>query len=387
MDLINYKDKFEGLDTPFYFYDTQLLRDTINEAKRCAAVIPSAMIHFAVKANANKCVLKAVKEAGLGTDCVSGGEIERCIEAGIPADKIVFAGVGKTDKEIRLGLEKHILCFNAESMEELEIIDTLAGEMNTKANVALRINPNIDAHTHKFITTGLEENKFGISADDVVKAIGKIHRAANLNYYGLHFHIGSQILRFDCFALLSLFINKLQDELESEGIHDTRSINVGGGLGVDYSSPMENPMPDFKDYFDTFQKNLKLRPGQMLHFELGRALTAQCGALITRTVLVKKSQKKNFAVVDAGFTDLIRPALYQAHHKIINLNTSTVSDTYDVVGPICESSDVFDKDIRLDTVHRGDLLAILSAGAYGFVMASQYNCRRLPEEVTSDILK
>ena len=387
MDLTTYKDKFEKLETPFYYYDTRILKETLAEANRCAAEIPSAMVHFAIKANANSTLLNYVKDAGMGADCVSGGEIQRCIDAGIPASKIMFAGVGKTDKEIRLGIEKGILCFNVESLAEIDIINQLAGEMQKKARVALRINPNIDAHTHKFITTGLEENKFGISMDDMIPAILKVEHADHLEYYGLHFHIGSQILNFNSFKILSCTINKLQNKLEAAGITTTRSINVGGGLGIDYEHPQEHSIPDFKAYFDTFKRHLQLRPGQALHFELGRALCAQCGALITRTVLVKKTRTKQFAIVDAGFTDLIRPAFYQAHHKILNISSSGTHQKYDVVGPICESSDVFDKDIRLNSVQRGDLIAILSAGAYGYVMASQYNCRQLPQEYFTEDLK
>ena len=387
MDIYALKERFEQLETPFYYYDTDLLDRTIDEAKRYAALIPAAEIHFAVKANANPVILRHVRDAGFGADCVSGGEIERCLEVGIPANKIVYAGVGKTDREIRLGIERGILCFNVESLPEIEIIDQLAAEQQKTARIALRINPNIDAHTHKNITTGLEENKFGISLDDMEKAVQAVMKAANLELFGLHFHIGSQILEFDCFEALSKKINELQDLLESKGYPTLPSINVGGGLGVDYAQPEKHPVPDFESYFATFAKHLKLRPGQSLHFELGRALCAQCGSLITRTILVKKTKTKQFAIVDAGFTDLIRPALYQAHHQIVNLSSRAPKETYDVVGPICESSDVFDTDIQLDAVSRGDLLALLSAGAYGFVMASQYNCRRLPGEYTSEDFK
>ncbi len=383
-DIYGLKERFDRLETPFYYYDTALLDRTLEEAKRCAAAIPTAEIHFAVKANANPVVLRHMRDAGIGADCVSGGEIERCLEVGIPASKIVYAGVGKTDREIRLGIEKGILCFNVESLPEIEIIGQLAAEQKKTARIALRINPNIDAHTHKNITTGLEENKFGISVDDMEKAMKAVIRADYLQLFGLHFHIGSQILKFGCFTTLCKKINSLQDLLEKKGYPVMPGINVGGGLGVDYAHPEKHPMPDFEKYFATFAKHLKLRPGQTLHFELGRALSAQWGTLVTRAILVKKTKTKQFAIVDAGFTDLIRPALYQAHHQIVNLSSRAQKQTYDVVGPICESSDVFDTDIKLPAVRRGDLLALLSAGAYGFVMASQYNCRRLPKEYTSE---
>ena len=388
MDLSTISEQFHKLKTPFYYYDTALLNETIAEAKRCASIIPEAAIHFAVKANSHPTILKKMQEAGFGADCVSGGEIVRCIEAGIPGPKIMYAGVGKTEEEIRLGIEKDICCFNAESMEEIHATAKIAQSMGKIARIAIRVNPNVDAHTHKNITTGLEENKFGISMDDLVPSIRMIKRSKALEYYGLHFHIGSQILQFDCFKELCSVINKLQKKLENQGIISP-SINVGGGLGIDYIHPERHPVPDFRGYFNVFAMHLKLRTGQTLHFELGRALSAQWGSLITKTLYVKRTKKKKFAIVDAGFTDLIRPALYQAYHKIENIDNSTGRRaTYDVVGPICESSDVFSKDIKLNTVYHGNLLAIRSAGAYGAVMASQYNCRKLPKEYTTeDLLK
>lgn len=375
-------------ETPFYYYDTDLLKQTLQTAQQAALQIPNSLVHFAIKSNANLSVLQYVRDTGFGADCVSGGEIQLCLKAGIPADKIMYAGVGKTDKEISFAIENGILCFNVESLEELDIINQLAGQKGRTVNVALRINPNVDAHTHEYITTGLEENKFGIALDDMLKAVRRAEKLPNVNYYGLHFHIGSQILNFNSFRVLSNRINKIQDTLEAAGIQ-TKSINVGGGLGVDYDKPQENPIPDFQKYFAVFKKHLRLRPGQAFHCELGRALSAQWGALITRTIFVKKTSTKRFAIVDAGFTELIRPALYQAHHKIINLTASDKRrHRYDVVGPICESSDTFGTDELLPAVERGHLLAILSAGAYGEVMASQYNCRPLVKAYcTEDFIK
>ena len=378
MELKKYKEAFRTLPTPFYFYDTELLSATIAKAQQ-AAQSADAEIHYAVKANANPTVLKYMRDADFGADCVSGYEVKHCIEVGIPASKIMFAGVGKTDAEILYAIEQGILCFNVESLPELDVINQLAAAQNKVVNIAFRINPNIDAHTHAYITTGLEENKFGITMDDMIPAIRHAQKLTNVNFYGLHFHIGSQILVLRSFTLLCQRINKLQDKLEREGI-TVPSINVGGGLGVDYQNPEKNTIAAFDKYFSIFKKHLKRRPGQKLHCELGRALTAQWAALITRTVFVKQTANKQFAIVDGGFTDLIRPALYQAHHKIINLDGGRKKEKYDVVGPICESSDVFDKDIMLNKVQRGDLLAILSAGAYGHVMASQYNCRPLIKE-------
>ncbi len=385
MNLTN-TNRFKGIRTPFYFYDTELLRQTLNTINEETKKYQGYFVHYAVKANANLKVLKVINEAGLGIDCVSGGEIEQVLKAGFPANKIVFAGVGKSDWEIELGIDNGIFCFNVESIPELEVINEIASAKGKVADVCFRINPNVGAHTHANITTGLAENKFGIAMEDMEKVIRLAEGMKNINFKGLHFHIGSQILEMDDFVALCNRINELQDQLEKAGIK-LEIINVGGGLGIDYNDPQGNPIPNFKDYFATYNKYLKLRPGQTVHFELGRAVVGQCGALITRVNYVKKCTIKQFAIVDAGMTDLIRPALYDAHHKTINLSSNAPEETYDVVGPICESSDVFDKDIKLAGTKRGDLIAMLSAGAYGEIMASGYNCRVLPVGYTSDELK
>ncbi|MBR0259453.1 MAG: diaminopimelate decarboxylase [Prevotella sp.] len=377
------KEKLERIQTPFYYYDTELLRETLwainNEAKKHEGFC----VHYAVKANANPRILRIIREAGLGADCVSGGEIEASVRAGFPSSKIVYAGVGKSDWEINLGLDNDIFCFNVESIPELEVINELAAKKGKVARVAFRLNPNVGAHTHANITTGLAENKFGIDMRDMLKVIEEAHHLSNVKVVGLHFHIGSQILDMGDFEALCNRVNELQNELERHRI-TVEHINVGGGLGIDYQHPNRVSIPDFKDYFDTYAKKLKLRPGQTLHFELGRAVVAQCGSLITRTLYIKKGSVKQFCIVDAGFTDLIRPALYQAYHKIENISSEEPKETYDVVGPICESTDVFAKQIDLNCCHRGDLLAIRSAGAYGEIMASQYNCRPLPKGYMSD---
>ncbi len=332
-----------------------------------------------MKANANPAILRRISEAGFGADTVSGGEIAAAINAGFKAEDIVFAGVGKTDGEILLGLREGIGCFNVESAQELEIIEQLALEERKVARVALRINPNIDAHTHHYITTGLEENKFGLDISVVPQMIQKCMQSKALSFVGLHFHIGSQITTLEPYRMLCERINAIQEDLERQGITSIKSINVGGGLGVDYDDPDKHPIADFDPYFALFHNHLKLRDGQQLHFELGRAVVAQCGSLITRVIYVKEGIGKRFAIVDAGMTDLIRPALYQAHHKIENLTgAGRELRQYDVVGPICESSDVFGHDEMLPEVHRGDLIALRSAGAYGEVMASRYNLRSLP---------
>lgn len=378
-------EKFQSMQTPFYYYDTELLRQTLRTINEEAGKHEGFVVHYAVKANANPKLLRIIREAGLGADCVSGGEIEASIKAGFPANKIVYAGVGKSDWEINLGLDADIFCFNVESVPELEVINALAAEKNKIARVAFRLNPNVGAHTHANITTGLAENKFGIAMRDMEHVIDEAAKMKNVKFVGLHFHIGSQILDMGDFEALCNRVNELQEQLESRNIR-VEHINVGGGLGIDYEHPNRVPIPDFKAYFDTYAKKLKLRPGQTLHFELGRAVVAQCGSLITRTLYIKEGAVKKFAIVDAGFTDLIRPALYQAYHKIENITSEEATETYDVVGPICESTDVFCKQIDLNRTTRGDLLAIRSAGAYGEIMASQYNCRKLPQGYASDEL-
>ncbi|MBR2238149.1 MAG: diaminopimelate decarboxylase [Prevotella sp.] len=376
-------DKFAPLRTPFYYYDMDLLRQTLDAINREAKKHEGFVVHYAVKANANTKVLRAIRQAGLGADCVSGGEIEACVKAGFPGEKIVYAGVGKSDWEINLGLDNDIFCFNVESIPELEVINELAAAKGKVARVAFRLNPNVGAHTHANITTGLAENKFGIAMRDMIPVIERAQQMENVHVVGLHFHIGSQILDMGDFQALCNRVNELQDELERHHL-SVEHINVGGGLGIDYQHPNRVPLPDFRAYFDTYARKLKLRPGQTLHFELGRAVVAQMGTLITRTLYIKEGAVKKFAIVDAGFTDLIRPALYQAYHKIENISSDEPLDTYDVVGPICESTDVFAKQIDLNRCHRGDLLAIRSAGAYGEIMASQYNCRPLPQGYVSD---
>ena len=376
-------EKLERIQTPFYYYDTELLRATLRTINAEIQKHEEFVVHYAVKANANPRILRIIREAGLGADCVSGGEIEAALKAGFPAEKIVYAGVGKSDWEINLGLDNDIFSFNVESIPELEVINELAAKKGKVARIALRINPNVGAHTHANITTGLAENKFGIAMRDMESVIEHAASMQNVRFVGLHFHIGSQILDMGDFEALCNRVNELQTQLESHRIH-VENINVGGGLGIDYQHPNRVPIPDFKVYFDTYAKKLKLRPGQTLHFELGRAVVAQCGSLITRTLYIKEGATKKFCIVDAGMTDLIRPALYQAYHKIENISSEGPIETYDVVGPICESSDVFAKQIDLNCSHRGDLIAIRSAGAYGEIMASQYNCRKLPQGYASD---
>lgn len=371
-------EKFKDIETPFYYYDKALLNDTLKTIKEELTKHQGYHLHYAIKANANIDVLREIQKAGFGVDAVSGGEIQRALDAGFDASKIVYAGVGKGDWEINLGLDAGIFCFNVESLEELNIINELAAAKGKTAKVCFRINPNVGAHTHANITTGLAENKFGIAMEDMETAVKTAVALANIEFIGLHFHIGSQILEMGDFEALAKRINELQDRLEEQDI-TVKNLNVGGGLGIAYDDPDGKPIPDFKKYFDTYANNLKLREGQQMHFELGRAVVGQMGSLITRVLYVKHAHVKQFAIVDAGMSDLIRPALYDAHHEIQNLTSTEAEETYDVVGPICESSDVFGKDEKLPACHRGDLIALRSAGAYGEIMACQYNCRKLPK--------
>lgn len=374
-------EKFNSIQTPFYYYDKAILQQTLDTINAEAGKYEGYKVHYAVKANVDPTLLGIVNASGLGCDCVSGGEVERCLMAGFAPSKIVFAGVGKADWEINMALDANIACFNVESEPELEVIDALAGAKGKLANVALRVNPNVDAHTHKYITTGLSENKFGISMEMLDEVVDKALELRNINLIGLHFHIGSQLLEFEPFEMLCSRINDLQDRFEARDV-TFKTINVGGGLGVDYVNPDENLIPDFATFFATYNKYFKLRPGQELHFELGRAVVCQCGSLISRVLYVKKGLNKQFVILDAGMSDLIRPALYQAHHKIENISsTSAETETYDVVGPICESSDCFGTDEVLPVTKRGDLVALRSAGAYGQIMASNYNCRKIPASV------
>ena len=376
------KKDFRHIDTPFYYYDTALLQATLDAICAAIASQPNYYVHYAMKANANPKLMQLIREAGFGVDCVSGGEIRTAIAEGFEADSIMFAGVGKSDWEIRLALQLGIFSFNVESLAELEVIQELAEQEQRIARVCLRINPDVEAHTHTHIVTGMAENKFGIAWDDMMMVIEKANQYANISLKGLHFHIGSQITDMQDFKDLCERINAIQDQLNAQGVYP-EIINVGGGLGVDYYAPSENPIPDFKAYFSVFMDCMQLRDGQSLHFELGRSIVAQCGSLMTRVLYVKQSVDKQFAIVDAGMTELIRPALYGAYHHIENLtSTADKMQKYDVVGPICESSDIFAADFPLPTTQRGDILAIRSAGAYGESMASCYNCRQLPSSYT-----
>lgn len=376
-------EKFASIETPFYYYDVELLQKTLDKVQKEAGKHKGFHVHYAIKANFNPRLLEVIKQAGMGADCVSGGEVRAAINAGIKPDKIVFAGVGKTDKEIAYSLDAGIFCFNIESIPEAEAIERLAAERGVTTQVAIRVNPNVGAHTHSNITTGLAENKFGINYEQLDEVIDIVEKMEHLKLIGLHFHIGSQILVMDDFIALCGRINELQELLfETRGLV-LPHINVGGGLGIRYDAPDKYPIPDFELYFATYANNLRLHPGQQVHFELGRSIVAQCGSLITRATYIKHGTCKQFIIIDAGMNDLIRPAMYDAYHRIENLTSKKADEVYDVVGPICESSDVFCKDRKMPATERGDILAIRSAGAYGEAMSFGYNCRELPKAVLS----
>ncbi|TPE44531.1 diaminopimelate decarboxylase [Pontibacter mangrovi] len=359
--------------TPFYIYDLNLLHQTLETAQQEAQKY-NFHVHYALKANANTPVLNLVRQHGFGADCVSGNEVKAAIENGFAPKEVVFAGVGKSDAEINFALDQEIFCFNCESKHELQVINELAEKKDKIARVALRINPNVNANTHKYITTGLEENKFGINAWELESVLELLQELKHIELIGVHFHIGSQITDLTVFKNLCTRVNEFQEWFLAHNV-TLQHINVGGGLGVDYYHPDENLIPDFAAYFGLFDQFLTLQPGQQVHFELGRALVAQCGTLISRVLYIKNGVSTNFAILDAGMTELIRPALYQSYHKIENLTSKKKEVRYDVVGPICESSDCFGKAVMLPETNRGDLIAIRTAGAYGEVMASAYNLR------------
>jgi diaminopimelate decarboxylase len=401
-------NKLSQLETPFYYYDMGILSETLTACTNASSKY-GFHVHYALKANFNPKVLDMIQSFGIGADCVSGNEVKAAIAHGFDKSKVVFAGVGKSDKEINLALDADIFCFNVESVQELIIINDLAKAKNKTANIAIRINPNVDAHTHHFITTGLDENKFGINIWQLPDVAAALRKCANLQFLGIHFHIGSQITDMEVYKNLCTRINEMQDWFEDHGF-TVKVLNTGGGLGVDYHNPDTNIISDFESYFKVFKQFLNIKPGQEVHFELGRALVAQSAALISRVLYVKNGLKKSFLILDAGMTELIRPMLYQAYHQIDNLSQSQesriknqepgnqqntkVSPTgadlegatthkYDVVGPICESTDCFRKDVDLPESYRGDLIAIRTAGAYAEVMASGYNLRDRVQSVYS----
>lgn len=371
----------QATPTPYYYYDMELLEQTLDTL--LGESNPYGYhVHYAIKANANPVLLRLISKKGLGADCVSGNEITRALECGFPAASIVYAGVGKSDWEIELALKNNIFCFNCESLPEIQVINEIAGRMGKKAQIALRINPNVDAHTHHYITTGIEENKFGVYLYDLEHVVTEIMHLPHLQLIGLHFHIGSQITDMTVFRGLCIRANEIQNKMKEHGLC-LPHINFGGGLGIDYQEPYQKPIADFAAYFATFAHFFEPEPHQQVHFELGRSIVAHCGDLVSKVLYVKEGKNRKFAILDAGMNDLLRPALYQAFHKIENISSTLPEEKYDVVGPICESADCFGKDVCLNKTQRGDIIIIHSCGAYGETMASRYNLRELATAVFS----
>lgn len=370
--------------TPYYYYKMDLLKTILHQLQHEATKY-NYHVHYALKANNQERIVKAIYKAGLGADCVSGGEVAFALEQGFSADKIFFAGVGKTDMEIEFALGKGIFAFNVESLHELEVILDIASRMDLKAGIMLRMNPDLDAHTHAHISTGKEEHKFGIPEHEIARAIALINSSPRLDFKGIHVHIGSQILDMEVFKNLALRINQIQEYFVKAGM-ECEHLNLGGGLGIDYEDPHRNPVADFTSYFKAVYENLEVKDHQHIHFELGRSIVGPIGTLISKVLYLKDHGKHQFAIIDASMTDLIRPALYGAQHYIgkVGVPKAQAVMEYDIAGPVCESSDMFGRNVKLPELKRGDMIAIHSAGAYGQVMASQYNLRPTAQAIFSD---
>lgn len=377
----------ENIKTPFYYYDMNLLNSTLKTVSDESSK-HGFKVHYAVKANFDTRILTEIKQWGIGADCVSGGEVRKAIETGFSGEDIVFAGVGKSDDEINYALDQNIFSFNCESRDELEVINSLAAAKGVKARIALRINPDVDPKTHKSISTGLKDNKFGISFSEVDEVLEKLADLENVEIIGIHFHIGSQISQMEVFEHLCRRVNTIKEWFEVKGVK-LDHINVGGGLAINYQTPDIEPIADFKKYFTIFADGIKLNDGQTLHFELGRSIVGQCGMLVSRVLYNKTTGSgKKYVIIDASMTELIRPALYGSHHAIENLSTEgcEACETYSIAGGVCESTDIFTSEIILPETTRGDVILIKSAGAYGRSMSSMYNLRPLPSSIYSDEL-
>ena len=365
--------KLTKLKTPFYFYDLDLLDKTILSLKE--SLEPNYSIYYAIKANNNSKIIKLIKDHDLGIDAVSGEEINKSLNNSIKPKKIVFAGVGKTKDEIIFAIRKKIYLFNCESFDEISLIDKISNELNVKTKIAIRLNPNIDSRSHKYIKTGMFDSKFGIQIDHLAEILEKIKKFNHIDLIGYHFHLGSQIDDLGVFRKLCKVSNEMNIYLKNKNFNIT-DINLGGGLGINYKEPDLNLIPDFKSYFQIFKKNLIYFDNQKIHFELGRSIVGQSGSLFSSILYLKKSFNKHFIIIDAGMTELIRPALYNAQHHIENLSSNKKEIKYDIVGPLCESSDTFAKDYYLNQSKIGDLIVIRSTGAYGEVMSNNYNLRK-----------
>ena len=375
--------QLRGYETPFYLYDMALLRQTLEsvvyESKRYGY-----HLHYAIKANYDDRLLAVIREYGLGIDCASGNELRKAIEAGFDPKTIVYAGVGKRDKELRYAIEQEILAINVESLEELYLLDRLSGEAGKVTEVALRINPDIDPKTNHCIDTGQADSKFGISYEEILENAEELKKLSNLKLIGIHLHIGSQIRELHVFENMCNKVNVIVENMERLGFN-FRFVDVGGGLGVNYDVPENEPIPNFASLFSIIHNHLRVGDRDV-HFEFGRAIVAECGELITSVLFNKTTATgRRLVIVDASMTELIRPALYGSYHNIENISSdSELTSKYTIVGTACESTDVFQENVSLKKTKRGDLIAIKSAGAYGMSMASRYNLHDLPGAVYSD---
>lgn len=366
--------------TPFYLYSEQKLRDNFKSFADAVKPLKKATVCFAIKSNFNPTILKILAGMGAGADIVSGGELELALQAGVPADKIVFSGVGKTRAELTAAITAGIKQINAESESEIRLINEIAIGLNKTAAVGIRVNPDVDAHTHEKITTGKKENKFGIDWNDARRLFLSAEQFKGLSLHGIEVHVGSQILELSPFREAFVKTKKMLNDLKEHGV-SIQTVDVGGGLGVAYKTDESAPSP--ADYIAVLQDVLGDFDGEFV-FEPGRCISGDAGVLVASVVRVKQTGDKRFAVLDAGMSDLVRPAMYDAYHNIEAVKGGEASERYDVVGPICESADIFGKDRMLPELNEGDLIAIETAGAYGAAMASNYNGRPLIAEVLTD---
>ena len=382
---VSVQDITEQVGTPVYIYSTQQILENFRQFQQAFRDVPH-LICYAVKANSNLSILHLLAKEGAGADIVSGGELYRALKAGVPPEKIVYSGVGKTEREIVEALRAGVSRLHIESFQEFEVIQEIARELNVNVHLSPRINPNIDAQTHPYISTGLKENKFGISVEDARIVFQRSREIPHVQISGISAHIGSQITKtspfIDALKVLAAFIH----EQRQEGFQ-IDSLDLGGGLGISYD---QQKTPNPEEYGHVLMPLLKSLNCRII-LEPGRAIIGDAGILVSKVLYTKQNAEKHFTIVDAAMTDCIRPALYSAHHEIIPVKqkdsqtssgeTTSSSVVTDIVGPVCESSDFLAKKRQLPRPERGDLLAILSAGAYGFVMASHYNSRPNVAEV------
>ncbi len=376
---VRLQDIAEDIGTPVFVYSKKAIEDKINEYKNAFKSYPT-LICYACKANSNLSILKIFNENGFGLDTVSGGEIFKGKLAGFPSDRIVYAGVGKTDEELEFAINEEILSFNVESKEELDVINEIASKLGKKANISIRVNPDVDPKTHPYISTGLKKSKFGIDIEEALDIYKYVKSLKNLNIVGVHCHIGSQIMDISPFKEAVEKVINLINKLKNEGI-ELQYIDIGGGIGIRYR-PDDNPpkIEELANLILPIIKDTKLK----LILEPGRSLIGEAGVLISKVLFTKDKGDKHFIIVDTGMNDLARPSIYNAYHHIYPLKLKNEKIKADIVGPICETGDFLALDRYIDNLKRGDYLAIMSAGAYGSSMSSNYNDRPRASEVLVD---